>query len=121
LIVVAPACGDDGFNDSPFCRAAREQSQLVEEAIERSRDPESDPKVFEAARQAFIAVRDDAPKEIAPTVNRLADGFTELDQALAAVGYDVSKLTPEQRAQLVDNPELDAATERFRKYVDDEC
>ncbi len=109
-----------GEGSGDFCDTAKRFDEEFDDAFTNATTPADTERVFNAARDALDTLEDEAPGEIKADVQTLSRAFGQLIDALDDVGYDVTKLTPEQQ-QLISNPDIQAASERLERYGERVC
>ncbi len=72
------------------------------------------------ARDAIVAARTHAPAEIKADTTLVAETYVPFAQAIAAVGYDYTKLTPEQK-KVLSGQAFTASLKRVGNYRRAHC
>jgi hypothetical protein len=110
--------GDDGSGGGEWCDMARN----VEAEMDTFEDVDfTDPESLEDAYQQMIDEVEDAvdsaPDEIEDDLELIIDGFKELFEALQDVDFDFLELDQ----SVLENSEVEAASDRIEAYNEREC
>lgn len=121
LALAASGCVFGGDDEAAgFCDSAEELRALQQEASSAGQDPESFGEFVSNAKVVTADLAASAPEDVKGDADTLSEGFTEIDETLAGVDYDLSKLKPKQQQQL-SNPELSQATTAVTTFIAEEC
>jgi hypothetical protein len=110
--------GDSGDGGGDWCDLAREldADESVLDDLDFT-DPESLEDAFRQVVDTIENAADEAPDEIRDDVNLIADGFNDLVDELERVDFNFLDVD----SSVLDNPELEAASDRIADYNERVC
>ena len=111
--------GDDGGSGGgEWCDVARDVEAQFDEFDDIDfTDPESIEDAFQQMIDGVEDAADSAPDEIEDDLRLTVDGFEELFEALQDVDFEFLELDQ----SVLENPELEAASDRIEAYNEREC
>jgi len=119
----APAAG--GGDAAQFCAVVKQQQALVQGSelskLVGGAGPAAWKAYFDKADAINQQLTDVAPDEIKASITAVRQSTIELRAALAAAGYDLSKLKTDQLVKSLQAPERVKATAAVVSYVKTNC
>jgi hypothetical protein len=119
------AAAPTGGNATQFCTVVREQQTTMQGTDLANLLSSGDPAAWKTYLDKTAALNqqmaDAAPPEIKPSVKTLQAAAAQLRSALAAAGYDVSKVGATKLVALLQTKERMDAVRTLSAYVKKEC
>jgi hypothetical protein len=119
------AAGAGGEGAQAFCAEVKSQEAYLQGSAMSTLLAGGTPAAWKAyfAKTAALNQRlvDAAPSDIKPTIATLKETSTQLQDAMAAVRYDVSKLGSAKLLTLLKSPARTEASQKITSYVQTAC
>ena len=116
--------GDTNFSgegSGDFCDLAKKYEEDFEDTDEAGESADL-AKEFEELTDAIDKLAAEAPDEIAKDTETIATAFSEYNDLLKKYEYDFTKIPQEEQDEIsIENPDVDAASNRVESYFEKVC
>ncbi len=109
-----------GTGSEAFCRADADLNQKLSREAPTTTDPAGLAAYFQKKVDAIKQLEAIAPAEVKADVTTTIAAYQAFAPVLASVGWDQSKVTPQQAAA-IQTPEVTAAGQRLSQYTERVC
>ena len=92
------------------------------DSLDEAEGPEGIKTIFNATESALKKAEKSAPKEIKGDLGKLVDAVAKFNAIGKKNDYDIVKMsTDPELAKIMENGDLDTASENVQKYLETEC